>query len=575
MNTKYIPQKKIGGGTFSEVFLCLSKPDHELVAIKKLKKTKSKLKPEFLGLLNSEINILTSIKNDNIVKLMETFLENDYYHLVFEYCSSGDLEKYLQNTPRKCIPEPEVLGFLKQLLNGFRGIHDLKVMHRDFKLDNILIKDGVLKIADFGFCKQGDLAETYAGTAYYMAPEIMDSENYTNKVDIWSLGVCLYRMVFGIFPFRPKKACKFALREEIREGKIEFCFENKKISCEMEDLIRKMLVEDPKKRIDWNMIYEHPLLNQENGNREMFGGLASQVLNRKIIEREKVNFQFEANKKEYSVVEKTFDNKEAEKNEEVYSKKQNEFFCEKGEKNEKVGQNKKNNENEENENILEEKRKKDAALLFFERKFLYKRNFISIYAKILNDGLKFNENHDATFMYFLILKKICALSEKFSHVLTEKNHKFGDPQFFKIFVESDFYNSLTEIFLSNFETYRNYFTIYLNECFSKSDYDFYYSLLVELNDDFHNIKAIDNLLLESICNYISFYRKKKSLTKEEIVFLNKVADCVKFKEIFKFSQENEEGFDFQGYEQFYQEKSKETVMEKLEEKFKNLCEKQD
>ena len=79
----------------------------------------------------------------------------------------------------------------------------------------------------------------------------------------------------------------------------------------------------------WINIYEHPLLNQENGKGEMLGGIASQILNRKIIERDKVNFQFEANKREYSGVEKTFDNKEAEKNEVFYSKKQNEKIFEK------------------------------------------------------------------------------------------------------------------------------------------------------------------------------------------------------------------------------------------------------
>jgi len=78
-------------------------------------------------------------------------------------------------------------------------------MHRDIKPDNILLHNGSIKIADFDFCKplesQNDMVQTMLGSPIYMAPEVIKGEVYTNKADIWSLGVVLYQMLFGVCPF--------------------------------------------------------------------------------------------------------------------------------------------------------------------------------------------------------------------------------------------------------------------------------------------------------------------------------------------------------------------------------------
>lgn len=88
-------------------------------------------------------------------------------------------------------------------------------MHRDIKPENILIHNGVLKIADFGFCKplqhQDGMAETMLGSPIYMAPEVLKGETYTMKADVWSLGVVLYRMVFGFCPFQSNNIGKLIL----------------------------------------------------------------------------------------------------------------------------------------------------------------------------------------------------------------------------------------------------------------------------------------------------------------------------------------------------------------------------
>lgn len=97
-----------------------------------------------------------------------------------EYCNGGDLEKYLEN--KKRLTEDEATTFLKQILNGFRGLHEVNAMHRDFKVANVLLHEGMCKIADLGFAKQLDkqkkVTGTILGTSLTMAPELLRDQKY-------------------------------------------------------------------------------------------------------------------------------------------------------------------------------------------------------------------------------------------------------------------------------------------------------------------------------------------------------------------------------------------------------------
>lgn len=96
----------------------------------------------------------------------------------------------------KCLGEEESIYFLKQIMNGFRELHSHKIMHRDFKLANIFLNDDNIVIGDFGFAKSGeDMASTKLGSPITMAPELLNATSglrYTNKADLWSIGVCFY-----------------------------------------------------------------------------------------------------------------------------------------------------------------------------------------------------------------------------------------------------------------------------------------------------------------------------------------------------------------------------------------------
>lgn len=131
-------------------------------------------------------------------------------------------------------------------------------MHRDFKLPNILKHNGVIKIADFGFSKllgsEDQQVETILGSPLNMAPEVLDKQVYNSKADIWSIGVCLYELIFGKVPFSASNILD--LLKKIRKEPLSFPF---RVSPLVEDVLRKMLVVNPEKRIDWGDLFEHPV----------------------------------------------------------------------------------------------------------------------------------------------------------------------------------------------------------------------------------------------------------------------------------------------------------------------------
>lgn len=98
------------------------------------------------------------------------------------------------------VPEEKAIKFFCQILNAFQDLVKQKIMHRDFKLANILLHEGNIKIADFGFAKllsSDDYATTMLGSPLNMAPEVLGGNKYNSKADIWSIGACLWEMLYG------------------------------------------------------------------------------------------------------------------------------------------------------------------------------------------------------------------------------------------------------------------------------------------------------------------------------------------------------------------------------------------
>lgn len=129
-----------------------------------------------------------------------------------DFCNEGDLGGHVRSKKDSRLPEAEAIGWLQQIANGFVKLHAEKIIHRDIKFDNLLIMDGVLKLADFGISKKGDLASSHVGTPLTKAPEILKCDPwvggsydsnlvYTSKCDLFSVGVVYYMMLFAEHPY--------------------------------------------------------------------------------------------------------------------------------------------------------------------------------------------------------------------------------------------------------------------------------------------------------------------------------------------------------------------------------------
>jgi serine/threonine-protein kinase ULK/ATG1 len=152
--------------------------------------------------IENEITILKKFNHPNIVKLEDMVITANSIYVITELCRNGDLKSYLR---LKKPNEDESIKILIQLINGMREIVKQGIMHRDLKPANVLVHDGVFKICDFGFAKYfkeiGKMNRTCVGTPMYMSPQALKHKPYTNKADIWSLGIVFYEMLFAKTPW--------------------------------------------------------------------------------------------------------------------------------------------------------------------------------------------------------------------------------------------------------------------------------------------------------------------------------------------------------------------------------------
>ena len=216
LDTKYILLSKIGDGLTAEVYLTKNIKNNEISATKIMKSDEEEEnKTDKNKAFKTETEILKQIKNDNIVNIIESgegIIEESngkkgekYPYLTLEYAEKGDLFNYIYY-PKKGLGENLGKIIFKEILNGIKACHDNKIVHRDLKLENILLDNNYkAKIADFGFAviiKDNEKLKTVIGTQTYQAPEIYLKKPYDGiKIDIFSLGVILFILVVGQKPF--------------------------------------------------------------------------------------------------------------------------------------------------------------------------------------------------------------------------------------------------------------------------------------------------------------------------------------------------------------------------------------
>ena len=253
----YLIKKTLGQGTFGKVKLGIYLPSQEKVAIKILEKDRILEKDDEIR-VKREFDMLALFNNPNVILVAEIFESSDSYYSVMEFCEGGELFNFIVKNRR--LSEEEASFFYYQLISGLEYIHSLGIVHRDLKPENLLLtKDHLLKIIDFGLSNyfnkgQKELLVTPCGSPCYASPEMVAGKKYNGfKIDIWSTGIILYAMLCGYLPFEDKDNDK--LFEKILECKLEF---PKYITDLSKDLIKRILVTDPNKRIDIPEIKKHP-----------------------------------------------------------------------------------------------------------------------------------------------------------------------------------------------------------------------------------------------------------------------------------------------------------------------------
>ena len=251
----YLFGRLIGRGAFGKVNLGLHILSGKIVAIKSF--NKNKLKDEnSKEKIYHEINLMKSLKHNSIVRILETIETSNYILIIMENINGGDLLSFVKK--RTKLNEKTSKIIFKQLITSLKYIHSKGIIHRDIKLDNILIDlHNNIKICDFGVGKNYTNNEKFmeqCGTPAYIAPEILKNEGYEGPpVDIWSSGVVLYAMLSGNVPFKANNIND--LKHNIILGNYNII---NHISNDAQNIIMRLLEINPSKRITINEILSHP-----------------------------------------------------------------------------------------------------------------------------------------------------------------------------------------------------------------------------------------------------------------------------------------------------------------------------
>ncbi|XP_046494511.1 serine/threonine-protein kinase 33 isoform X9 [Equus quagga] len=221
----------LGQGSFGLVIEATDKETETKWAIKKVNKEKAG--SSAVKLLEREVNILKSVKHEHIIHLEQVFETPKKMYLVMELCEDGELKEILDRKGH--FSENETRWIIQSLASAIAYLHNKDIVHRDLKLENIMVKSSFIdandemnlniKVTDFGLAvkKQGRgeaMLQSTCGTPIYMAPEVINAHDYSQQCDIWSIGVIMYILLCGEPPFLASSEEK--LFELIRKGELHF-----------------------------------------------------------------------------------------------------------------------------------------------------------------------------------------------------------------------------------------------------------------------------------------------------------------------------------------------------------------
>ncbi|CAK7325160.1 unnamed protein product [Dovyalis caffra] len=259
--------KKLGQGQFGTTFLCVEKATKKEFACKSIAKRKL-LTDDDVEDVRREIQIMHHLAgHPNVISIKGAYEDAVAVHVVMELCAGGELfDRIIQ---RGHYTERKAAELTRTIVGVVEACHSLSVMHRDLKPENFLFvnqkEDSLLKAIDFGlsiFFKPGERFSDVVGSPYYVAPEVL-KKRYGPEADVWSAGVIIYILLSGVPPFWAET--EQGIFEQVLHGDLDFSSDPwPSISESAKDLVRRMLVRDPKRRLTAHEVLCHPWV-QEDG----------------------------------------------------------------------------------------------------------------------------------------------------------------------------------------------------------------------------------------------------------------------------------------------------------------------
>lgn len=255
--------KTLGKGSSGRVRLAKDMETGKLAAVKIVPKkfVKSNRKKQLPYGIEREIIIMKLVSHPNVMGLYEVWENKSELFLVLEYVEGGELFDYLVSKGK--LPEREAIHYFSQIIKGVEYCHGFNICHRDLKPENLLLdkKKKLIKIADFGMAAlepSDKMLETSCGSPHYASPEIVMGKKYHgSSSDIWSCGIILFALLTGHLPFNDDNVKKLLLK--VQAGRYQM---PQSLSPEAKDLISKILIVNPAKRITIKDILKHDLVTK-------------------------------------------------------------------------------------------------------------------------------------------------------------------------------------------------------------------------------------------------------------------------------------------------------------------------
>ena len=254
----YIKLNIVGSSAFGTVYKAKSKQNDKIVIVKEY----SKFQKDANGIYENEIKNLETLKSDNTINCIKICQTYENYYFIRDYYW-GTLEDFIKIHP-KGVPPKEIQKILLDLSNAFKKLNEKEYIHRDIKPSNILlslnVKNGYKAIlSGIHLAKKFTQVDYYSlrGMRYITPPEAIRGDTFNMKYDLWSVGILIYFMIKGKYPFDGKR--DIVVLNQIENG-VHLDISD---DIDLKDLLKKTLVENVDQRISWDSFFQHPFLKKQ------------------------------------------------------------------------------------------------------------------------------------------------------------------------------------------------------------------------------------------------------------------------------------------------------------------------